>query len=72
MISLALYLMLLPANAEQGGLNAGELLQLYKDPKNKEYIAKIVQATGQGISLANAAVGVVGSRRCFASPIIWP
>jgi hypothetical protein len=40
LIWLALYLMLLPTNAEQGGLNAGELLQLYNDPKSKEYVAK--------------------------------
>jgi hypothetical protein len=68
LIWLALYLMLLPTNAEQGGLNAGELLQLYQDPKSKDYVAKIVQATGRGFSLANTAVArQVGSRNLAAS-----
>jgi hypothetical protein len=68
MISLALYVMLLPANAEQGGLNAGELLQLYNDPKSKEYVAKIVQATGKGFSLANAAIARRGQSPLFCQP----
>jgi hypothetical protein len=68
MISLALYVILLPANAEQGGLNAGELLQLYNDPKSKEYVAKIVQATGKGFSLANAAIARRGQSPLFCQP----
>jgi hypothetical protein len=68
MISLALYVILLPANAEQGGLNAGELSQLYNDPKSKEYVAKIVQATGKGFSLANAAIARRGQSPLFCQP----
>jgi hypothetical protein len=68
LIWLALYLMLLPTNAEQGGLNAGELLQLYQDPKSKDYVAKIVQATGRGFSLANTAVARRGQSPLFCQP----
>ena len=68
LIWLALYVMLLPTNAEQGGLNAGELLQLYNDPKSKEYVAKIVQATGQGLSLANAAIARRGQSPLYCQP----
>jgi hypothetical protein len=68
LIWLALYLMLLPTNAEQGGLNAGELLQLYQDPKSKDYVAKIVQATGRGFSLANTAVTRRGQSPLFCQP----
>jgi hypothetical protein len=70
LIWLALYLMLLPtnANAEQGGLNAGELLQLYNDPKSKEYVAKIVQATGRGFSLANTAIARRGQSPLYCQP----
>jgi hypothetical protein len=68
MISVALYLMLLPTNAEQGGLNAGELFQLYNDPKSKEYVAKIVQATGRGFSLANTAIARRGQSPLYCQP----
>jgi hypothetical protein len=68
LIWLALYLMLLPTNAEQGGLNAGELLQLYNDPKSKEYVAKIVQATGRGFSLANTAIARRGQSPLYCQP----
>jgi hypothetical protein len=68
MLSLALYLMILPTNAEQGGLNAGELLQLYQDPKSKEYVAKIVQATGRGFSLANTAIARRGQSPLYCQP----
>jgi hypothetical protein len=70
LIWLALYLMLLPtnANAEQGGLNAGELLQLYNDPKSKEYVAKIVQATGRGFSWANTAIARRGQSPLYCQP----
>src|SRR5262245_64346738 len=68
MFSLALYLTILPTNAEQGGLNAGELLQLYKDPKSKEYVAKIVQATGRGFSLANTAIARRGQSPLYCQP----
>jgi hypothetical protein len=68
LIWLALHLMLLPTNAEQGGLNAGELLQLYNDPKSKEYVAKIVQATGRGFSLANTAIARRGQSPLYCQP----
>jgi hypothetical protein len=68
LIWLALYLMLLPINAEQGGLTAGELLQLYSDPKSKEYVAKIVQATGRGFSLANTAIARRGQSPLYCQP----
>ena len=68
LIWLALYLMLLPTNAEQGGLNAGELLQRYNDPKSKEYVAKIVQATGRGFSLANTAIVRRGQSPLYCQP----
>ena len=68
LIWLALYLMLLPINAEQGGLNAGELLQLYNDPKSKDYVAKIVQATGRGFSLANTAIARRGQSPLYCQP----
>jgi hypothetical protein len=68
LIWLALYLTLLPTNAEQGGLNAGELLQLYNDPKSKEYVAKIVQATGRGFSLANTAIARRGQSPLYCQP----
>src|SRR5262245_3450453 len=60
--------MILPTNAEQGGLNAGELLQLYQDPKSKEYVAKIVQATGRGFSLANTAIARRGQSPLYCQP----